>query len=494
MDSSGINNTNRENSSESHEEGQNPTPAANQLGATQLQPSQPQPNYSRRFLDERLSRFPSGADLQTLESSFGSLSFADSSVPPFLENRWTNGSSSSSSLQYQEINGPPGYNAYAGRWDSIYRNPNTNSGVFRNGYSQDVPSLSRGRQWGSNNGLGYVRNDSSWRSNQGFLNNHDQSLYFGNPRTRSIASLAKDQSSSAELQRKISEGSKETIDVVFEGVIFHVCDLMVDPYGHHVLRKLMERCTSEQISQIVDVITQQQFLFVKICTDPVGALSVKALLRCLQNEEQILHIVRVVSWGALVLTRSSNALVILQCFKQFPPSHTRELLAVIAQNCLQIATDEYGCRMLQQCLQTGCNVVKQRLIQEIIANALRLCANSYGNYVVQYLLELGDTNVTVLLLKQLLGNYAFLARNKFASHVVQKFLKIEYIDPSFIVYDLLKDIDTLLLDPFGNYVIQTAWFVCKEELRMLLMMHINRNKRLMRCNMYGNKILESLNL
>ena len=86
---------------------------------------------------------------------------------------------------------------------------------------------------------------------------------------------------------------------------------------------------------------------------------------------------------------------------------------------------------------------------------------SFRNYVVQYLLELGDTNVTVLLLKQLLGNYAFLARNKFASHVVQKFLKIEYIDPSFIVYDLLKDIDTLLLDPFGNYVIQTAWFVCK---------------------------------
>lgn len=86
---------------------------------------------------------------------------------------------------------------------------------------------------------------------------------------------------------------------------------------------------------------------------------------------------------------------------------------------------------------------------------------SFRNYVVQYLLELGDPNVTVSLIKQLLGNYAFLARNKFASHVVQKFLKIEYIDPSLIVYDLLKDIDTLLLDPFGNYVIQTAWFVCK---------------------------------
>lgn len=86
---------------------------------------------------------------------------------------------------------------------------------------------------------------------------------------------------------------------------------------------------------------------------------------------------------------------------------------------------------------------------------------SFRNYVVQYLLELGDRNVTICLIIQLLGNYAYLARNKFASHVVQKFLNIEYIDPRSIVRDLLRDIDTLLCDPFGNYVIQTAWFVCK---------------------------------
>lgn len=85
---------------------------------------------------------------------------------------------------------------------------------------------------------------------------------------------------------------------------------------------------------------------------------------------------------------------------------------------------------------------------------------SFRNYVVQYLLELGDPNVTFSLINQLLGNFAHLARNKFASHVVQKFLNIKYINPSSIVLDLLRDIDTLLCDPFGNYVIQTAWSVC----------------------------------
>ncbi|KAG2302372.1 hypothetical protein Bca52824_031023 [Brassica carinata] len=479
MDSSSINTNSKSYRRETAKE-ENPT-LVNQRGASQLQPPQSQPN-PHRLLDEGISRIYSGADLQTLESSFGSLSFTNSSAHqqnPFLNNRRTNRSSSSS------INGCVGSD---GLWDS-------NNGVFLNRNSQDIPYYSRGHRWGSNYGLGSVRNNnSSWRrSNQGFLNNHDPSMSFGNPRMRSIASLAQDQSSSAELQRRISQGSKETVDVIFEGVIFHICDLMVDPYGQHVVRKLMERCSPEQITQIVDAITQFQFRFVNICSDPVGALSVKSLLRFLRCEEQIVRMVRAISLGALAFTSSGNALV-LQCFKQFHPSHTWDLLEVIAQNCLQIATDEYGCRMLQQFLDIGCNVVKQRLTQEIIANALRLCVDSFGNYVVQYLLELGDPNVTICLIRQLLGNYAYLARNKFASHVVQKFLNIGYIDPSSIVRDLLRDIDTLLCDPFGNYVIQTAWFVCKEELRMILMRHIDRNKPLMRCNMYGNKILQRLNL
>lgn len=86
---------------------------------------------------------------------------------------------------------------------------------------------------------------------------------------------------------------------------------------------------------------------------------------------------------------------------------------------------------------------------------------SFRNYVVQYVVELEDHHVTNELVKQLVGHYGYLSRNKYGSHAVQKFLKINYIDSRLIVCDLLREIDTLLLDPFGNYVIQTAWFVSK---------------------------------
>lgn len=45
---------------------------------------------------------------------------------------------------------------------------------------------------------------------------------------------------------------------------------------------------------------------------------------------------------------------------------------------------------------------------------------------------------------------------------------------------------------FGDHA-NFVWCL-QGELRMILMRHIDRNKPLMRCNMYGNKILQKLDL
>ncbi|KAF8087588.1 hypothetical protein N665_0577s0001 [Sinapis alba] len=439
-------------------------------GASQLQLSQFQPD-THSALDEQLFRFPTGVDVQTLESSFDMLSLRQQN--PLLDNLRTN---RSSLQQIQGING--GGDVGGVGWSLPLMNhyfQRTSSTLNDYVNNEDVPYLSRGR----NNGFG------SWRSHEGFVN----------ARTGPISLLAKYPKSSLDLQNKINEGSKETIDVIFDDFISSIYELMEHPIASQVLQTLMPKCSSQQISHIIDVITLNQLGFVKICIDPVGTRSIQTLLRCLHSEEQILRVVGAVSMGVLSFTRSNGAKhVIMQCFNQFPPSLNRNLIEVLAENCFELAIDQHGCCMLQQCLGTDCEVLKKRLIREILANALRLCVNNFGNYVVQYVVELNDPNVTILLVQQLFGNYARLSRNKYGSHVVQKFLKIQYIDHNMIVYDLLNDIDTLLIDPFGNYVIQTAWFVCEDALRFNLMRHIERNKPLMRCNKFGRKVLDKLNL
>ncbi|XP_013635440.1 PREDICTED: pumilio homolog 14-like [Brassica oleracea var. oleracea] len=496
MESSRVNSTGGERDGNTTEENLSPAEMYRR-GESRLQLSQFQPDI-HRALDKQLFRFPTGLDVETLDSSFAMLSLRQQN--PLLDNRWTN----RSSLQqnHQGINGggdvggggwslPPQrevdlqqmMNHYFQRTSSTL-NDYVNGGSYgQSSVSQDVPDLSRGRDYGF----------GSWRSNEGFVN--PSSLSLENERMGPIALLAKDPKSTLVLQEKIDEGSKETIDVIFNDVISSIYELMEHPFASQVLQKLMHECSSQQISHIIDVITLNQLGFVKMCIDPVGTRSIQSLLSCLHSEEQILRLVGAVSVGILAFTRSNGAKhVIMQCFNQFPPSLNRDLIEVLVQNCFVLAIDQHGCCMLQQCLGTGCELLTKRLIREIIASALRLCVNNFGNYVVQYVVELNDPNVTILLVQQLFGNYALLSRNKYGSHVVQKFLKIHYIDHSMIVYDLLKDIDTLLVDPFGNYVIQTAWFVCEDVLRVILMRHIERNKPLMRCNKFGKKVLDKLNL
>lgn len=87
-----------------------------------------------------------------------------------------------------------------------------------------------------------------------------------------------------------------------------------------------------------------------------------------------------------------------------------------------------------------------------------------SNYVVQHILELKETQTTESLLRQLQGNYASLSCNRYGSNVVERCL-LESEEPltTRIIVELLRSpiVSTLLLDPFGNYVIQSALSVSK---------------------------------
>lgn len=54
------------------------------------------------------------------------------------------------------------------------------------------------------------------------------------------------------------------------------------------------------------------------------------------------------------------------------------ILNVVADNCLDIATDKSGCCVLQQCVLHATGASKERLMTEIIENALHLAEHPYG--------------------------------------------------------------------------------------------------------------------
>ncbi|XP_024008001.1 pumilio homolog 15 [Eutrema salsugineum] len=456
-------------------------------------------------LETGASPSPSLSDLQSLESSFRRLDVTgvNACPQPLIDNcqsnqfplngrdRGMNGNEYSLPLNYQQeqsqrllypmddcVNGYRAHKSY-------------NHG-FHGRSNNGVMSSSR---TGFNGNLGNVPFSPSNLFVQSPWSYHDLYTMCSFRVTATTLSRAKDRGESQRLLKVIAEGSRKTIDKIFEDLVSQVCELMIDPIGHEVLQKLFEKCTDEQITRVLDIVIQQPIQFIRICGDSHGTHAIQDLMRCLGSDEQISRLMVTLCHVALVLTKSINANhVILFCFTHFSPSQNRYLLQVIAQNCYQVAIDQFGCCMLQQCIGKSYQEIRDPLIEKIITHSMSLCVNCYGNYVVQFVLELEDFHVAAALSKYFDGNYAQLSCDKYGSHAVQRCLTSRQFNSRKIVNELISDIDSLLVNPFGNYVIQTAWVVSQADMRNALLYHIKRNHPFMRCNRYGRKVLEKLNL
>jgi len=72
-----------------------------------------------------------------------------------------------------------------------------------------------------------------------------------------IYHLAKDQNGCRFLQRMVDEGTSEDAQIVFNGVIDDVVELMMDPFGNYLVQKLIDVCAEDQRLEIVSMLTRE---------------------------------------------------------------------------------------------------------------------------------------------------------------------------------------------------------------------------------------------
>lgn len=246
-------------------------------------------HYSRKTGS---SQFATSSDLRTLESDFRRLGVSDSNPrqQPLRDqrgnnqfplsagdrgiNEYFNPSYFQSQTEQEQINlermwfridNPVnGYDGYKssnygsygrGNGDTSVRSPYV--------YHNEVPfSPSNNHNFG---------NQSPWSYSHGYVPRTYDLFNMNNSRaTDNTVSHAKNRVDYVELQNLIAEGSRDTIDKIFDELISHVCELMTDPFGHQVFQKLMEKCTNEQITRVLKTVTQQPNQFVRICGDSHG--------------------------------------------------------------------------------------------------------------------------------------------------------------------------------------------------------------------------------
>ncbi|XP_072971378.1 putative pumilio homolog 7, chloroplastic isoform X1 [Typha angustifolia] len=303
--------------------------------------------------------------------------------------------------------------------------------------------------------------------------------------------IAKDQHGCRFLQQKFDEG-KHQVDLIFNGIINHVVELMVDPFGNYLMQKLLDVCTEEQRMTIVRALTEDRANLVRISLNIHGTRAVQKLIETLKSKQQISLVISALQPGFLDLMKDLNGNHVVQrCLQSFTAEDNKVIYDAAAINCADIATHRHGCCVLQRCIAHSTGEHRSMLIGAISANAFQLAQDSFGNYVVQYVLDLEIPSALAVLASQFEGKYIKLSMQKFSSNVVEKCLKVftEH-DKATIILELLSmpQFEQLLQDPYANYVIQSALQISKGSLHTVLVEAIRPHAEVLRTSPYCKRI------
>ncbi|KAJ4832386.1 hypothetical protein Tsubulata_009522 [Turnera subulata] len=304
--------------------------------------------------------------------------------------------------------------------------------------------------------------------------------------------MAKDQHGCRFLQKIFDEGTPEDMQLIFSEVINHVVELIINPFGNYLMQKLLDKCTEEQRMQIILILTEEPGQLVRISFDSHGTRVVQKLIETLKTRRQISLVVSALEPGFLSLIKDSNGNHVIQhCLQCLGNDANKFIFVAAAKYCVDIATHQHGCCVLQRCIDHSTGKHRENLVAEISQNGLLLAQDPYGNYVVQFVLDLKIPSTNACLSSQFEGNYLHLSTQKCGSHVVEKCLLVfKGEGRARIIRELLSapHFEQLLQDPHANYVVQTALRVSQGLLHNSLVEAIELHKAISRNSPYSKWI------
>lgn len=187
---------------------------------------------------------------------------------------------------------------------------------------------------------------------------------------------------------------------------------------------------------------------------------------------QIQVIINALSGEVVALIQDLNGNHVIQkCLNHLKSEDAQFIFDAVGDNCVAVGTHRHGCCVLQRCIDHASGYQKVQLVRQITANSFNLVQDPFGNYVVQYILDLNEMSFTTPLCLNFQGHISELSKQKFSSNVIEKCVRCADMDTKAVmIHEMMQEeeLEKLMRDSYGNYVIQTALEFAPAELCMHL--------------------------
>jgi hypothetical protein len=207
-----------------------------------------------------------------------------------------------------------------------------------------------------------------------------------------------------------------------------------------------------------------------ISCDQHGSRYIQQRLECDPNSEEAELVFQAVLPVALHLMTDVFGNYVIQKFFEFGTERQKiELSRAMQGSIVSLSLQMYGCRVIQKALENleGYLGEQAAMIAELKGQVLLLVKDQNGNHVIQKCIEKVPLDVSGFILKAFQGQIYDLAIHPYGCRVIQRILEhTNALDPTHkkspaneaLIRNLLEELaahtKTLVLDQYGNYVLQ----------------------------------------
>lgn len=272
-----------------------------------------------------------------------------------------------------------------------------------------------------------------------------------------IYSLCKDQHGCRFLQKQLETRSPQSIHMIWLETKAYVVELMTDPFGNYLCQKLLEYCTDDERTTLIENAAPHM---VRIALNQHGTRALQKMIEFVSIPQHVQIIVDALRYQVVDLIQDLNGNHVIQkCLNKLSAEDAQFIFDAVGNHCIEVGTHRHGCCVLQRCIDHASGDQKVWLVGRITSDALRLVQDPFGNYVVQYIIDLNEPAFTEPVVKVFGGRIPQLSRHKFSSNVIEKCLRCAS-DSSrdMMISEMVVpgEMERLIRDSFGNYVVQTA--------------------------------------
>ena len=220
-----------------------------------------------------------------------------------------------------------------------------------------------------------------------FLNQKDRIEFLTNIKS-SLYSLCTNNIGTYPIQGIIEYlGSKAEKNIIINEIKFKIKELCIDPYGAHVIEKILSCFEEENIVIIYKYISDN---FLLLAYDSNGICIIKKIVSFIHKKKLHENIKSIVKENSMEIIKHTYGNFIIQSIiENWDSNEVKEIMNLYINNLIDLSLEKFASNVIERFIEKD-NEVLLKFINDLVISkrSLEVMKDNYGNFVIQKALKL----------------------------------------------------------------------------------------------------------